>query len=153
MRHEKWNTTTGGGGRDAVNPDHTVYHPKWHRDRMPIFWWLRKLSYARFISRELTSLFVAYAVIVLLIQVWTLTRGEAAYARFLEWLRSMPMLVIHGAVFVAVLFHTITWLNLTPKALSVRLGTRRVPGGAVLAAHYVAWLAVSALLAYVLLRR
>lgn len=136
-----------------MKPDYTIHHPRWHRDQMPIFWWLRKLSYAKFITRELTSLFVAYAVVVLLIQFWALARGEAAYARFLEWLRSTPLIVVHSAVVLILLFHTITWLNLTPKALSVRLGARRVPGRAVLAAHYVAWLAASALIAYVLLGR
>ena len=38
-----------------LNPKYRLYHPKWYRSRIPIFWWLGKLSYTKFIGRELTS--------------------------------------------------------------------------------------------------
>jgi fumarate reductase subunit C len=101
---------------EEVNPDYKLYHPKWHRMRMPIFWWLGELSYTKFIVRELTSLAVGYAAVILLIQIWILSRGKDAYARFLEWLQSPFALIVHTLVLLILLFHTITWLNLAPKA-------------------------------------
>lgn len=135
----------------ARNPEYTPHHPKWHRRRMPIFWWLGHFGYTRFIVRELTSVAVAYAVLLLLVQVWMAGRGADAYARFQEWLASTPVLVLHGAILVAVVFHSITWLALAPSALVVHIGGRRIPDAVVIAAHYGAWLAASVLVAWVLL--
>ncbi len=137
---------------EPVNPGYTPYHPKWYRRRIPIFWWLGKLSYTKFIGRELTSVFVLYAAIVLLLQSWALARGEGAYQRFASWLGAPAVVAFHVIVLLAITFHPISWLNLTPKALVIRLGGRRVPAAIVILAHYGAWLAASGLVAWLLLR-
>jgi fumarate reductase subunit C len=104
----------------------------------------------RFIARELTSLVVAYAVGLLLVQVYLAPRPDG-YARFVSALRSPPIVAFHVLVLLALLFHTVTWLNLAPRALVVRVAGRRVPAGLVLLGHYAAWVGVSGLLAWVLL--
>jgi fumarate reductase subunit C len=136
-----------------MNSEYKLYHPKWHRMRMPIFWWLGKLSYTKFIARELTSLAVGYAAIMLLVQVWVLSRGRDAYERFIGWLQSPLALSLHTLVLLVLLFHTITWLNLAPKALVVRVGGRRMPEEAILFAHYVGWVAATLLVIWYLLGR
>lgn len=136
----------------AVNPAYRRYHPKWHRDRMPIFWWLRQISYARFILRELTSVVVAYAAVLLLAEYWAVDRGPEAYARFSAWVRSPVMTVVHAVALVALLWHSVTWLHLAPRALVLRIGGRRLPDAAVLLGHYVAWIAASGLVFWALLR-
>lgn len=130
---------------------HTLYHPRWFRRRIPIFWWLGHFRYSWFIVRELTSLFVAYGALLLLTQVWALSRGADAYGRFLDQLASPAVVAFHVVVLAALLFHSLTWLALAPKALVVRVAGRRVPDGVIVAAHYGAWLGVSALLAWFLL--
>lgn len=137
----------------ARNPDHTPFHPKWYRRRMPIFWWLGHFAYVKFIVRELTSVAVAYAALLLLAQFWILAQGPEAYARFVAWLQAPRVLALHGGVLVGLVLHTLTWLNLAPKALVVRLGSKRVPDGAIVAGHYAAWIITSALLAWALLGR
>lgn len=139
---------TAGG-----NPHHTPYHPKWYRRRMPIFWWLGHRAYTTFIVRELTSLFVGYFAVLLLVQLWTLRRGPEAYARFLDVLGSPAMIAVHVLAFAAILFHTVTWLGLAPSALVVHFRGRRLSPRLVLAGHYVAWLLVSGFLAWLLLAR
>jgi fumarate reductase subunit C len=136
-----------------MNSEYKLYHPKWHRMRMPIFWWLGKLSYTKFIARELTSLAVGYAAIMLLVQVWVLSRGRDAYERFIGWLQSPLALSLHTLVLLVLLFHTITWLNLAPKALVVRVGGRRMPEEAILFAHYAGWVAATLLVIWYLLGR
>jgi len=136
-----------------MNEAYRRHHPKWHRARMPIFWWLRQPAYARFIARELTSVAVAYAVLLLLVEVYVLGRGPEAFARFSAWIQSPIAMVLHGLLLVALLFHAVTWINLAPRALVLRLAGRRLPDGFVLLAHYAAWIAVSAVIAWGLLRR
>lgn len=134
-----------------MNPQYSLYHPKWHRRRIPIFWWLGRGSYIRFITRELTSVFVAYAAVLLLAQLWALHRGQAAYEQFLGWLASPPVLVAHGVVLLALLFHTVTWLWLAPKALVVKVRGRRVPDALVVVVHYGAWVIASGFIAWLVL--
>ncbi len=136
-----------------MNQDYKLFHPKWHRTRIPIFWWLRKRAYTKFITRELTSVFVAYGALLLLWQVWMVTRGPEAYARFIAWLKHPLVSGAHVIVLVVLLFHTVTWLNLAPKALVLHLGRRRIPNVVILVAHYGALLGATALFFWILVGR
>jgi fumarate reductase subunit C len=134
-----------------VNPEYKLYHPKWYRRRMPIFWWLERTSYVKFIARELTSVAVAYAALVVLAEVWALGRGEETFDRLNRALASPPWLAVNALALAALLYHTVTWLHLAPKAMVVRVGGRRVPDAALLAGQYLGWLAATALVAWLLL--
>lgn len=131
---------------------YTRYHPRWYRKRTPIFWWVRKWSYVRFILRELSSIFVAFYALVLLLLVRAVAQGPMAYAAFLDWLRSPLALAVHVIAFVFVLFHSITWFNLAPSAMVVRIGPKQVPGVLIQAANYGAWIVVSLVVAWILLK-
>jgi succinate dehydrogenase subunit C len=133
-----------------MNPRYRRHHPKWHREREPIFWWLRRGSYMRFIARELTSLAVGYSALLLVVQIFCLRAGETAWATFSRYLSSPWALGFHLLVVAALLFHTITWLALAPKAIVLRLGGRRLPDAAIVAGHYAAWVVASALVVWVL---
>ena len=136
----------------ALNPNYRLYHPKWHRQRMPIFWWLRRFNYTRFITRELTSVAVGYSAALLMVQLWYLSQGPEAYRRFTDWLAQGPVLVLHVVVLVVALYHSVTWLNLAPRAMVVRLGGRRVPDAMILLGHYVAWIGCSVLVVLLVVR-
>ncbi len=134
-----------GETMSGANPKYELHHPKWYRQRYPVFWWLEKFAYGKFITRELTSLAVGYAALLLMLQVWVLSKGEATYQRFLDVIESTPVQIFHGVVLVFLLFHSVTWFNLAPKALVLRLGRRRIPDAVVLGGHYAAWLLATAL--------
>jgi fumarate reductase subunit C len=133
-------------------PQYTLYHPRWHRRRMSIWWWLGKRSYTKFIVRELTSVFVAFYAVVSLCLISALTKGPAAYEQFLARMATPLFVVLHVIAFLFVLYHAITWFNLTPKAMVVRLGGTRVPDWLIIAGNYGAWIVVSAVVAFLLLR-
>jgi fumarate reductase subunit C len=57
---------------------------------------------------------------------------------------------LNGIAFLFVLYHTITWFHLTPKALVVRLGGKRVPDSLLLALNYLAWIALSAAVVWIM---
>lgn len=133
------------------NPTYTRYHPTPYRRRMPIFWWLGKAAYTKFIVRELTSLAVAYGAVLLLLLAGTAARGPEAYEAVLGWLRRPWVVGVNLLAMLALLFHTVTWLNLAPKALVAKVGGRRLSDRMVIAAHYVAWIAASALVVWGLL--
>lgn len=134
-----------------MSTGYTKHHPKWYRRRIPIFWWLGKRAYTKFITRELTSLAVGYAALVLMLQVWSLARGPASYERFVAWLELPPVIVLHAFVLAALVYHSLTWLSLAPRALVLRLGGRRLSDAVVLALHYAGWLVASAAILWLLL--
>ena len=133
------------------NPRYSKYHPKWYRTRKPIFWWVHEWPHVRFILRELTSVFVALYALILLFQVRALAQGPEAYAAFVAWLKTPASIVLHLVVFVAVIFHTITWLNLAPKAIVLHAGKKRVPATVITLSNYIAWAVVSLVIAWILL--
>ena len=105
-----------------------------------------------FVLREITSVFVALFAVVYLWQLHALAQGPEAYAQFLARLQTPPFLALNMVAFLFVLFHAITWLNLTPKAMVVRVGGKRVPDWAILGLNYGAWVVLSGAVAFVSLR-
>lgn len=130
----------------------TEYVPKTFRARMSTYWWLDRWPYLKFILRELSSVSVAWFVILTLIQVRALKHGADSYAAFQQWLRNPILIVVNIIALFFVVFHAITWFNLAPKAMAVRLGGKRVPNILVAGPNFVAWVAVSAVLAWLILR-
>lgn len=113
--------------------------------RPPIstWWWLRKRTYFLFVMRELSSLFVAWYVLFLLLLVRAVDRGEAAYAGFLDWAASPVIVVINVVAFAFIVLHTATWFSLTPQAMALRVGGRPFPNWAIIAGQYAGLAVVS----------
>ncbi len=120
----------------SAEPHYTLYHPRWYRRRVSVWWWLQNRSYTGFVLRELTSVFVAFFAVVYLWQLRALAQGPEAYAQFLARLKSPLFLALDTVAFLFVLFHAITWFNLTPKAMVVRLRGKRVPDWVILGSNY-----------------
>jgi fumarate reductase subunit C len=117
-----------------------------------VYWWLGEWHYLKFILRELSSVFVAVSVIETLLLVRALRNGPDAYAYFLQALQNPVVVFLNVISFFFVVFHAITWFNLAPSAMPVRLGGRRVPEVMVAAPSYVAWIAISAFVSWLVLR-
>jgi succinate dehydrogenase subunit C len=130
----------------------TEYLPKTYHARMSTYWWLARWPYLKFILRELSSVFVAWFVIETLLWIRALERGPAEYAAFELWLQNPLVVALNVVTFLFVFFHAITWFNLAPKAMAVRMGGRRVPGALIAAPNYAAWIVISAALTWLLLR-
>ena len=133
-------------------PAYTEYHPRWYRPRMSTWWWLRNGHYLAFILRELSSVFVAWSVVYLLLLVRAVSQGEASYQQLVSWSRSPGILVVNVVSLIFVVYHAATWFNLAPQAMVVHLRGRRVPGAWIAASNYGAWALVSALVAWLVLQ-
>jgi succinate dehydrogenase subunit C len=134
------------------NRTYSEYHPRWYRPRISTWWWLGRWPYLTFILRELSSVFVGWFVIFLLIFVNALIQGEAGYTWFLEFAKHPVVVVLNVVTLFFITFHAITWLNLAPKAMVVRMGGKRVPPESILIGNYAAWAVVSVVVAWLILR-
>lgn len=116
-----------------------------YRPEIGRLWWLRRRSYVFFVLRELSSIFVAWSVVFLLLLLRALTRGEAQFADFLDWAASAWVVVLNVVTLAFLVLHSVTWFNLTPAATVVKLRGQRVPPVAIAGGAYAAWVAVTAL--------
>ncbi len=131
---------------------YTEFHPRWYRAPVSVYWWLGQRLYLKFILRELSSVFVASFVVITLLQLRALLGGPAAYTRFEHWLQTPPAIVLNVISFFFVLFHTITWFNLAPKAMAIRVRGKRLPDFLVAAPNYALWLVATVAVAWFILR-
>lgn len=131
---------------------YTEFHPRWYRRRVSTWWWLGRWSYLKFILREISSVFVAWFVLVLLLQIHSLSQGPYAYAAFNDWLRNPVVVTLNVITLFFVIFHAVTWFNLAPAAMVVRVGGKKVPGVLIAASNYAAWAVVTAVFAWFILK-
>jgi fumarate reductase subunit C len=120
-----------------------------YRRTLSTWWWVRKPSYFVFVMRELSSIFVAWFVLVLLVLLAAIGRSEEAYRDVLDIVAHPVVVAVDAVAFAFVLLHTITWFALTPKAMDARVAGRRVPASAVIASQYVGLAVVSAFVVWV----
>lgn len=152
--------------------------PVTYRQPLSRLWWLKKRTYFLFVMRELSSIFVAWFAVFLMMMVFAIGRGDAAYQNFLNWAASPVVVVVNIVALAFAVLHTVTWFALTPQAMVVRgPGGRqvramkevrvagqwvpaatvvrvggRLPAGAVIASQYVGLVVVSAFIAWLVLR-
>jgi fumarate reductase subunit C len=130
----------------------TFNRPKMYRRPMPLLWWLQNRAYFRFVVRELTSIFVGFFAVLTIWQARALAEGPDAYASFMDRLSTPGFAILNGVSLAFVLYHAITWFNLAPTAIVVRVGETRVPDWIIAGANYAACVALSAAVAWILLR-
>ena len=97
-----------------------------------------------FMIRELTCVFVAGYAVFLMVLLYQAGRGPEAFRDFYHSVLLHPLsIVLHLIVLAFVVFHSVTWLNLTPKVMIVWRGEEKVPPAAIAGGHYVLWLVLS----------
>jgi fumarate reductase subunit C len=110
-------------------------------------WWLQRPAYTQYMLREVTALFVGGYAIFLLVLVYRASQGRDAFLAFAEGLKSPVSIVLHLLTLAMALYHSITWLNATPKAIVIQQGEEYVPPGTLIAGSYVVWIVLSVLVA------
>lgn len=133
-------------------PVYTEFHPRWYRPHVSVYWWLGQRQYLKFILRELSSVFVAWFVILTLAQLRALRSGPESYARFEHWLQSPVVIAVNVVSLFFVVFHSVTWFNLAPRAMTVRLRGKRLPDIFLAAPNYAIWIVASGAIAWMVLR-
>ncbi|MBI3409298.1 MAG: fumarate reductase subunit C [Planctomycetes bacterium] len=131
----------------------SIQHPpRSYRRRVSTYWWLGRWPYLKFILRELSSISVTWFVVQTLLQISALSRGPTQYMEFEAWLRRPIVLSLNAVSFFFIVFHAVTWFNLAPKAMAIRVGGKRVPSLLIAAPNYLAWLVASVAVAWIVLR-
>ena len=113
---------------------------------MATSWWLLQGRYVRYMIRELTCLFITLFSVILMIGIYQISQGQAAFDSYLNILWSPSGQLVSAIILVMAVVHTLTWFNLTPKAMPLWIGDKKLPGWVIIGAHYVAWAILSLLI-------
>jgi fumarate reductase subunit C len=90
-------------------------------------WWRRNPYFRVYMAREVTAFFVALYALVLLAGLVSLAGGPAAYAAYLDVLRSGWGLALHVVLLLVFGYHTWSWFEIMPKTMPpVVVGGRRL---------------------------
>jgi len=111
-------------------------------------WIVRHPRYVRYMVREFSCLFIGGWTLLMVWGLKQLAEGPAAWAAFLECLKSPGSIAFHVLALGFAIYHSITWFNLTPKALPLQIGEGFVPDAAIAGAHFAAWAALSLAVLY-----
>lgn len=106
-------------------------------------WIFRHPRYLRYMLREFSCLFIGGWTLLMVWGLKQLAAGPAAWAAFLELLQSPASIAFHVLALGFAAYHSVTWFNLTPKALPLQIGEDFVPGAAIAGAHFGTWAVLS----------
>lgn len=111
-------------------------------------WIFRHPRYLRYMVREFSCLFIGGWTLLMVWGLKQLAEGPAAWAAFLEFLKSPASVVFHVVALGFAVYHSYTWFNLAPKALPLQIGEEFVPEAAIAGAHFGAWAVLSIAILY-----
>ena len=95
--------------------------------------------YLRYLSREVTCVFIGAFALLMLCAVERLSKGQAAYEEFLAAITG-PLSALGLLVILAFAVHnTTSWFNVTPKAMPLQIGEEFLAGKYIIGAHYAVW--------------
>ena len=112
-------------------------------------WFLQRPAYVKFMVRELTAVVIGAYLVYLLYVLATVGESEKAFVDLAGALTSTTSRVLHVIAMAAALFHSITWFNLTPKAMPVFCGENRLADPLVaFGMGYLPWIVVTILIVW-----
>ncbi len=94
--------------------------------------------------REMSAFFIGVYVLILIVGLSQLAQGEAAYNAFLAIATGPAEVAFAIVTLIFAIYHSYTWFQVTPKAMPLILGGKRIPGAIIIAAHWFGFAVVSA---------
>ena len=115
-------------------------------------WWRKNPYFVRYMIREGSSVFLAIYTVILLVGLYRLTQGEAAWDAWRAAMTSPGSLLFHWLALLTVGYHAYTWWKVAPKtAPDLRIGGRPLPECAITAGGLLGTIGASILI-YVIVR-
>ena len=115
-------------------------------------WWRRNPYFVRYMIREGSSVFLAIYSIILMVGLYRLTQGQAAWEGWLAAMTRPISLFFHWVALVTVGYHAYTWWKVAPKtAPDLRFRGKPLPELVITGGGWAATLGASVLI-YILVR-
>lgn len=106
-------------------------------------WFLSHSRYKHYMLHEISSLFVAIYTVILIVGLFRLGDGSAAWQGWLDAVTSPLGVIFHIIAFVFAVIHATAWFKAVPQAMRLMKGDQVIPGKLIIGVHYAVWAAVS----------
>ena len=106
-------------------------------------WYLKHPRYLRYMSREVTCIFIGTFALLMLCAVERLSHGQAAWESFLAALKGPWSALGLAVILFFATYNATNWFNVTPKAMPVQIGEEFLDGKYIVGAHYAVWIIAS----------
>ena len=106
-------------------------------------WFLRKSRYQHYMLHEISSIFLAIYLGIIIVGLFRLGQGPDAWQGWLGAVTSWPGIIFHVIAFIFAIIHTTAWFKAVPQAMRIQRGESFVPGKTIIGVHYGVWAAVS----------
>jgi fumarate reductase subunit C len=106
-------------------------------------WFLRHSRFQHYMLHEISSVFLAIYLVILITGLVRLGQGPAAWQGWLDGVTSWIGIVFHIIAFIFAIIHTTAWFKAVPQAMRVQRGESFVPGKTIIGVHYAVWAVVS----------
>lgn len=117
---------------------------------LPRTWWLKKAPYFWFMIRELTSVAVLAYALLLIWVLWS-AGDSASFSALNMFLSSSLSISLHVVVMVLILYHTGTWIALTPKVMVLWREDEQVDPNLIAGATLIVFLVVTGAVVWLVL--
>lgn len=115
-------------------------------------WWRRNPFYVWYMVREASCVFITIYALVLLVGLWRLSQGQAAFDAWRAALAAPTSIVFHVLALVLVIYHSWTWFKIMPKTMPfISVGGKRVADRTIVASGVIAAVIASVVL-FILVR-
>ena len=106
-------------------------------------WWINSRRYREYMAREVTCVFIGAYAVLLTWGLMRLSQGQEAWDTFAAGITSPVGVVFHLLCLGFAFYNTITWFEVTPKAMPLVYKGKRVPGEVIVGGHWAAWAGVT----------
>ena len=106
-------------------------------------WFLKQSRYQHYMLHEISSIFLAIYLGIIILGLFRLGQGPDAWQGWLNGVTSWPGIVFHLIAFIFAIIHTTAWFKAVPQAMRIQRGESFVPGKTIIGAHYAVLAAVS----------
>jgi fumarate reductase subunit C len=106
-------------------------------------WFLRHSRFQHYMLHEISSIFLAIYLVILITGLFRLGQGPLQWQGWLDGVTSWIGIIFHVIAFIFAIIHTTAWFKAVPQALRIQTGETFVPGKTIIGVHYGVWAAVS----------
>ncbi len=117
---------------------------------LPRTWWLTRPGYFQFMMRELTSLAVLAYAGLLIWGLWSAAE-PGSFSSLWAFLTTPLSVSLHVLVLILALYHTGTWIALTPKVLVLWKDDDRVEPDVIAGANGMLFIAITGVVLWLVL--
>ena len=105
-------------------------------------WFLRHTRFQHYMLHEITSIFLAIYLVILITGLFRLGQGPLEWQGWLVGVTSWIGVIFHVIAFIFAIIHTTAWFKAVPQAMRIQRGESFVPGKTIIGVHYALWAAV-----------